>query len=372
MKRRFGLAVLALVLCNVVRIEACAQRDDAEERLAYLAQRIAADDFGLAPGQPFDGEWRLTTLSMTSMAARHLAVTHPQTREERARQVSTWAAKITTEAVRAYDTRQWGNDALTGQGAHVGYLGHAVLTLDAACLLGGERDAELHRRMVNILARHFEASPTGLVETYPGEIYVPDNVVGVAAIAQYDACTGEPRHAGLIARWLSKVKDQWMDDGLLVFAPGQPARGSGAAWNSLYLPLIDESFAAEQSDRMWARFGDAALGGWLRGVKEGVEGDVDSGPLVMGVSPAATGFALGDATLRDRPERRGLLRTAELAGISFGGRYLLAPLVGDAMVLAARTMTHAPVKPSSVKVFLDALPSPGPLASHGGWLRRWL
>jgi hypothetical protein len=74
-----------------------------------------------------------------------------------------------------------------------------------------------------------------------------------------------------------------------------------------------------------------------------VEGDVDSGPLVMGVSPAATGFALGDATLRGRPERSGLLRTAELAGVSVRGHYLLAPLVGDSIMLAARTMTRARV-----------------------------
>lgn len=333
-----ALLFSAFVLFNLVRIEACARRDDSEERLAYLSARIAADDFGIAPGHPFDGEWRLTTLSMSSMAAKQMALTHPETRAARAQQLSAWAAKITTRQVRDYDTQQWGNDALSGQGAHVGYLGHAVLALDAACLIGGERDQELHARMANLLASHFEHAESGLIETYPGEIYVPDNVVGMAAIAQYDACTGVPRHAALITRWLSTMKSQWMDDGLLVFAPGQPARGSGAAWNSLYLPLIDEAFAAEQSDRMWARFGDAALGGWLRGVREGVEGDVDSGPLVMGVSPAATGFALGDATLRDRPERRGLLRTAELAGVSARGNYLLAPLVGDAIMLAARTM----------------------------------
>lgn len=341
MKRKLGVALLVLAILNLVRIEACAGRDDAEERLAYLSARIAADDFGVAPGHPFDGEWRLTTLSMTSMAAKQLALSHPERRAERAKQLSEWAAKITSPEVRAYDTAQWGSDALSGQGAHVGYLGHAVLALDAACLVGGARDAELHRRMVSVLARHFEASPTGLVETYPGEVYVPDNVVGMAAIAQFDACTGEPRHAALVAGWLRKMKALWMEDGLLVFAPGQPARGSGAAWNSMYLPLIDEGFAAEQSDRMWARFGDAALGGWLRGVREGVEGDVDSGPLVMGVSPAATGFALGDATWRDRPERRGLLRTAELAGVSGRGHYLLAPLVGDAITLAARTMTRS-------------------------------
>lgn len=66
-------------------------------------------------------------------------------------------------------------------------------------------------------------------------------------------------------------------------------------------------------------------------------GDVDSGPLVLGLSPSATGFALAGA---DPALRRGLLHTAELVGctVPWNGRhFLFGPLVGDAAVLAART-----------------------------------
>ena len=70
-----------------------------------------------------------------------------------------------------------------------------------------------------------------------------------------------------------------------------------------------------------------------------------SGPVVFGLSPAATGFAMGGAALwGDQTALKGLLRTAELVGgtVSFGGqrRYALAPLPGDAVILAARTMTR--------------------------------
>jgi hypothetical protein len=63
---------------------------------------------------------------------------------------------------------------------------------------------------------------------------------------------------------------------------------------------------------------------------------------VFGMSPAATGFALAAARHDgDDAWATGLLRTAEIAGFSVpcrGGRcYLLAPLVGDAIVLAMRT-----------------------------------
>ncbi len=345
------LALLALIFCVVTLIRVQATRSDDDERLAYLADRIKNDDFGTAPGHPFDGEWRLTTLSMASVAATNLAIRHPETRAERARQVSEWATTLTSAEVRAYDTTQWGTDAFTTldrSDAHAGYLGHVVLALDAACLLGGPRDAALHEQLVNALARRIRESQSGLIETYPGEIYVPDNLVVIAALVQFDACIHQSRHAELTARWIATMKSRWLDpaNGLLVFAPGQPARGSGASWNSFYLPLIDEPFAAEQSELMWRTFGDTALGGWLHGLREwpvGEEraGDVDSGPLVMGVSPSATGFALADATLRARPaQQAGILRTAELVGVTWNGRYLCAPLVGDAIVLASRTMTR--------------------------------
>lgn len=357
-RRLVVVGLLSLVVVHLVRVElASTAGEDDEARLAYVAARIEAGTLpGVAPGHPFDGEWRLGTLSMAAVAATNLAVRHPETREARARQVSAWAARLVSDEVRAYDTREWGADALatldTAQ-AHAGYLGHVVLALDAACLLGGERDEALHARLVEALARRMREAPGGLVETYPGEIYVPDNVVVMAALRQFDACTGAARHAELIASWLELVRARWVDpaNGLLVFGPGQRARGSGAAWNAFYLPFVEEAFAADQSARLWATFGDTAALGWLGGIREhprGVQGggDVDSGPLIAGVSPSATGFALADATRRGDPTWGGAIRrTAELTGVSWGGRYLSAPLVGDAIVLAARTMTPWPSRP---------------------------
>ncbi|HKE96154.1 MAG TPA: hypothetical protein VKB34_17730, partial [Povalibacter sp.] len=91
-----------------------------------------------------------------------------------------------------------------------------------------------------------------------------------------------------------------------------------------------------------------------------------SGPLVFGLSPTASGFAMGGAAhWNDAVELAGLLRTAEMAGFtwSFRGRrrYLLAPLLGDAIILAARTMTKWDrrfVKPIP--------PSPPPAAPGAG------
>jgi hypothetical protein len=77
-------------------------------------------------------------------------------------------------------------------------------------------------------------------------------------------------------------------------------------------------------------------------VREGTtKGDVDSGPLVFGLSPAATGFAIAGARCSGNEDlARALERTAEIVGTtvpSWHGRtYLFAPLVGDAVILAMR------------------------------------
>lgn len=356
--KRLGLLLLAVLVLNVVRVRACVttSREDAEARLDYLAQRIDARTLpGVAPGHPFDGEWQLVGLSMSVVAATNLAIRYPESRRERAAQVSAWAKRLVDEDVRAYDVKQWGSDPLdlTRPDGHAGYLGHVVLALGAACLLDAPRDAALHARLVDALARRLDASPSGLIETYPGETYIPDNVVVVAGLALFDRCAGTPTHAATIRRFLTATRARWTDpdNGLLRFAPNQPARGSGAAWNAFYLPFIDEDVAREPSARTWASFGDTAFFGALHGLRErprGIDtgGDVDSGPLVFGVSPSATGFMLGAARLEGDDVRvRGVLTTAELVGVSFGGRYLFGPLVGDAITLAAKTMTRWPAPP---------------------------
>lgn len=347
MKKRL-LVVGGFLLFTFVR--ATVPRDDVEARLAYLAERISHHDVpGLAPGHPFDGEWRVIGVSDAVVAATNLALRHPEQREARATQVSQWARYLMSDEARAYETRQWQSDPLQdldGPNGHAGYLSHVVLALDAACLLGGERDEALHETLAATLARRLEDADSGLLESYPAETYVPDNAVVAAALAQYDACLGAQRFEPLLSRWEAKLRAKWLDPdtGVLVFAPGQPSRGSGAAWNSMYLALARPALAAEQSELMWKVFGDETLFGWLGGFREWPrgktgEGDVDSGPLIAGISPSATGYALADAALRGRVETAAILRTAELVGFTFNGRYLASPLVGDAITLAARTMT---------------------------------
>jgi len=251
----------------------------------------------------------------------------------------------------------WGGedalDSLEGPHGHVGYLGHVALAMGARRLLAGPgpRDA-LAGRMAEALARRMLASPSSHLETYPGETYAMDNAVAAAAIAVHDLGTGQD-HRAVLERWVAYTRTHLLDPetGLVSFSlggdgkPNQRSRGSGAGWNSFFLPMVDRAFAAEQLERIREHLVDRPLG--IAGVREvrrgvSVSGDVDSGPVLLGLSPSGTGFAMAGARLAGDARLLGeLLDTAELAGFSWQWngrrRYLLAPFVGDAIVLAMKT-----------------------------------
>jgi hypothetical protein len=73
-------------------------------------------------------------------------------------------------------------------------------------------------------------------------------------------------------------------------------------------------------------------------------GDIDSGPVVLGVSVSATGFALASAKLHnDSSMFTSLYRTADFWGVPMhrpsGMRYLSGGPLGNAILLAMTTAT---------------------------------
>jgi len=124
------------------------------------------------------------------------------------------------------------------------------------------------------------------------------------------------------------------------------ARGSALGWASFYLPYADPPLAREEWRTLRSRYvADTPLG--LAALREAAPGehfagDVDSGPVLFGLSPAGTGFAVDGARHQhDDALAQRLRLTAELVGTTVpwsGGRhYALAPLVGDAILLAMDT-----------------------------------
>lgn len=327
------------------------------ERLDTLLERLTGpDDLGWATAQmdeQFQGEWRIVSLSMTSIASANLAMARCTTRERAVDVTGRLLERALSTEARAFDTAQWGEDALATlehddgvRHGHIGYLAHLAMVMSAHRAVGGVRHDEERVRIIDALARRVTEAPTVYLPTYPGETYAMDNSVVIAAIGV------DGRYPEVVARFMAHTRARLLDPrtGLVVFAldgagaPTATSRGSGAGWNSFWLPFADRAFASEQ----WARLREHFLvdGVGLTACREfpvgvGGVGDADSGPVLLGLSPAGTGFAIGGAAwAQDASTLGGLLGTAELAGFttSFGGRrYLLAPVVGDAIVLAMTT-----------------------------------
>src|SRR5581483_10285631 len=124
-------------------------------------------------------EWKLVTKSMTALALAKLGKDPAAVRAI--------AESALEPSARAFDTEAWGADAL-GELAcvsgHAGWLGHVGLILSAERFLG----SRTHDAMDDAIADAIEIriDEEGLVETYPGETYIPDNAVLAAALALHE------------------------------------------------------------------------------------------------------------------------------------------------------------------------------------------
>jgi hypothetical protein len=198
------------------------------------------------------------------------------------------------------------------------------------------------------LAAAFERSPTPFLTAYPGQAWPVDSTVAVAALRLHDTLLA-PRFAPTIERWLRDARDR-LDPatGLLPHRadpldgrPVEGARGSSQSIIARFLSEIDPSWGREQYALFRRQFVDAPLG--VAGVREyplGNEGmgDVDSGPLLLGVSLSASVVTLGAALAQgDRALADPLLHASEGFGlpVSWGGakRYIFGAVpVGDAFL----------------------------------------
>lgn len=367
----FGAIVVARVVWHIFF------RDDAKAlveghaeselvtRRDYLASHIDDASRALAPKDTqFAGEWSIVTLSMTAIGAANIGFEYSATVPADLELVTRCVDLARRKESRAFDANRWGDDpidAMSGPNAHIGYLGHLAIILEAHRLLGGKEPdvVALEAKVIAALEAKLRAASHGVLPTYPNETYLADNAVVLAALALADvgrgahvsgaAATGKGPRAALLAATIATWRASFVDKAtnVLVFGDGSHAvpRASGAALSAMMLAYVDDAFAKEQSSALAAHFDDAVFGLFPAVCEtpscEGA-GDVDSGPLVRGASPSATGFAIALAKRAGDQERLArLLGTAEWAGITFswGGkrRYLLAPLVGDAVVLAAKS-----------------------------------
>lgn len=303
----------------------------------------------------FDGQASVAVYQMTLLALGQIVLAHPETREAYLPAMRRAADHLADPRTLGYATRVYGHHGIVRMGPGQGhaYLGYINLGLGMMRAVDPETPhAALHDRLTTALVRRLAASPNGLIETYPGETWPPD----VAAVAGSIGL-----HARVTATDRSELLDAWAErfaacaiheSGYLVQRvrgrtcdPADAPRGSGTAIASYFTSFAHPALSRRLHDALVERGSRSVLG--FAGVREYPRGfrgrgDVNSGPILAGMSVGATGFALGAARVhRNRDLFVGLYRTVHVVGgpvASDGGEsFAVGGLLGNALLLAMLT-----------------------------------
>ena len=331
------------------------QRALAEEQVHFEAED---DRHRAQPTQNrFAGEWALVTHQMTALGLAQLCLAHPEWSTRYAPWTTRAARKSLEPEMRDFGTRAWKEDALAsldGPHGHA-YLAYSALAVSMARLVDSAfpaREARQHDALIAAYERRLLASRTGLIETYPGEAYPTDVAAVAAAIAVHGRATKTSHHA-VLAHWAAQVRRVQIDpaSGLVIQRLSATSgkshdvpRGSGTGLAAYFAGFVDRSLMVQLADGLFQHraglLGFGAIGEYAEGYSG--HGDVDSGPVLFGVSVAATGFALAPArALGRKADFERLYRTTELFGLRMTqgerSRFVTGGPIGNALLLAFLT-----------------------------------
>jgi len=337
------------------------------QRRDYLADKLITppkvilDEMPAGIGSQFQGEWAIYSCSMYAASLANISRLYPETRETNMAYIDSLIRIVMSPEISQYDANRWGDSALLdldSETSHLSYVSILAWMASEYRLAGGdERYDDLQSSLCEALNRRILNSPSMNLQTYPGElIYVPDMLVAIVALHKY-ALQHEGKYQSTVDAWIKRARERWCDKetGLLVSylscegnqIPDAPIKGSYSGLNCSYLTLIDEEFAREQYALLKKYFGKIGIVGGIKEYNDKspmLAFDIDSGPIVLGLSASGTAFGMGAVTyFNDSELRYGILRTAEIAGhtLYWDGKrhYALAnlALVGEAVMLAMRT-----------------------------------
>ncbi len=200
------------------------------------------------------------------------------------------------------------------------------------------------------------------LEAYPGQAWPCDSTVAMAALALHDHLY-QPSFSSLRAKWLDQA-EPLLDH--QVTPSRQSARGTSQVIIGRFLFEVDPYLAARHYKTFRRNYVTTRLG--LPGVREyplGSDGpgDVDSGPLVLGLSFSATGVMPGMARLQgDKALLNPLEQTIDTFGFPVAGRYLGGALpAADALLIWSRTAVSWTGQPTPETSYPSVV----------GWGWRW-
>ncbi|MGD9033791.1 MAG: hypothetical protein PVH02_14065 [Desulfobacteraceae bacterium] len=325
------------------------------ERLV-LGNELSRERFRTGSHQ-FNGEWLFGTYLMAGLGFGQMALEHPELRERHAILMSQCIERLLSPEVRVFDAETWKEDplqGLDGNNAHGAYLGYLNLLLGMHRLASGEvKYASLNDRITAKLIRHLRASPILMIESYPGEVYPADNCFAIGSIGLHQRVTGRD-HTDVLEPWIKRLRKHYVDPktGLLIQSVSKHTgsvldapRGSGTAFGLFAVHYADPELARDLYRGIKRSLAGTCLGfGAVREYPNGIngQGDIDSGPIMLGYGLSATGFTIAGARMMgDDRYFEHLFAMAHLFGapINRGDRreYLSGGALGNAILFAMFT-----------------------------------
>lgn len=305
------LTVLALPFTGrVVWVAYGPMGDDTVAQLRYLD--AALDAGGAETMQGLFPEGEFFTWVLTGVAAGRVAQDPQTSAADRA-----FARDLAERALAAVD-----EPAMADPFGRVVQLEHGVfyrgwrLTLLNEVATWDDTAAARAATEAEAILTAVDASTTGWVDAYPGQAWPCDTVVALAA-----ATTADPQSAApVVERWLERTGDA-LDPatGLLahqVDRAGRAVNGARGSSQALIATFWPQLVGPAASSAAWESYTDAFVARRLGvvGVLEHPDGsgagDVDSGPLVLGLSASASAVtqaaarANGDTALADHLDRQ--------------------------------------------------------------------
>lgn len=338
--------------------EAAVYEPLANEVAEWVKQGVSDKDFHTGSWQ-FDGEWQFGTYQMAGLGLCQFLKRFPEKKVQFLPVLEMVIDRMLSPQARAFDARSWkGEDALDsldGDNGHVAYLGYANLVLGAYREIASPtRFDELNDRISQALLRRLQSTPLFLLQTYPGEMYPVDNAAAIGSLGIYARVTGRDL-SGFLKAWSRECRNRYIDpvSGLLFqavdFRSGtayDKPRGSGTALGAYFLSFADPILSRDLYQGLRKSLSSELFGfGAFREYPGNVEagwGDIDSGPLIFGLSMSATGFGIASARIHGDGEFfRNLYAMGYLAGypVDRGNKryFCLGGPLGTAIMLAMTT-----------------------------------
>lgn len=339
------------------------EKEEILGRANWLCEKIIVSPDELLYSYPkilgpyFGPQWSIYSCVMLISALANISHIWPETRSKCLNRMERLLVLLQSEQLKRYDASEWGEDpieSLNGNKSHVTYLSILAWGISLYRLSGGtDKYDDLYKKCCEAMNRRMLRHKDMNLQSFPNKpIFFPDMFVAIVALKNYSLIFDE-RYETTVSKYLLKVKENWLHyrTGLVVaMLYGRKKtgiRGSYVGLNNYWLSLIDYEFAFDQYSRMknflYKKEGYAGIKEYLHKSPK-LSFDPDAGPIIEGISPSGTAFAIGSATyFKDWDARNSMLATGEIVGGRVEGErqvhYKLGEfaLVGEATVLSMRT-----------------------------------